>query len=149
MPGPMSSLLIVRLVATGVGAALTGVTVSALGTTATCFGAARCTGGGGGGFGFVSFFFSSVTATEIAFFLAIRPSCAEIRPTASPAWIAAESKTVPIRMCSLAGLLNVDRELGDARQLGHVEHVHDVAVLDLLVGAHHQAHLGVGLDGLL
>src|SRR5205823_8263570 len=85
MPGPMSSLLMVRFVATGAAAAFTGVTVSALATDATVFGADRFGGGGGGGFGLSAFFFSPVTATEICFFLKSRLCCAEIRPTASPA----------------------------------------------------------------
>src|SRR5262249_21737065 len=85
MPGPMSSLLMVRFVATGAAAAFTGVTVSALATFATCFGADRLGGGGGGGFGLVALFVSAVTATEICFFLKSRLCCAEIRPTASPA----------------------------------------------------------------
>ena len=49
----------------------------------------------------------------------------------------------------LSALLDVDGELGDARQLGQVEDVHHVAVHHLFVGAHHQAHVGIGRHGRL
>src|SRR5580692_9897435 len=67
----------------------------------------------------------------------------ERRPPKFPAWPA--SACMGLR----TSLLDVDGELGDAGRLGEIEHVHDVAVLHFLVGAHDQTEVGVAVRGRL
>ena len=110
--------------------------------TGAALASAGCTIGLGGGAAVwrLAFFFSSVTATGWragAAHGSARPRQGlPPRRRASPR---RDDGGQPHRL--LAGLLNVDRELGDARQLREIQHVNDVAVHDLFVRADDQAHL--------